>query len=102
MRKVFPAMAFALLVLGGCAAPRGGAVLGPGQGTNLALGPWPLDTLVATEMAYRADWPAVEHGYRFEDVTIYSRFSYDYLSGYDRFGGTYYGSESVESGVHVR
>ncbi len=91
-----------LAVVTGCAAPEHAAILSAERPCNLALGDFAPDTREALLFAGRSDWPAVETGYRFDEVTYFSKVIYDYQFGYDRHGGLYYGNETVSSGVLVR
>lgn len=71
---------------------------------NLALGAHPEHNWLAEGFTYRSSWPSVEAGYRFNDATHYTQFTYDDQSYYDDFGGGSYTRESiaVRSGVIVR
>jgi hypothetical protein len=94
----------AICVLTGCGHHRGCAVhvQRASRMPNLVLGPDAVDTRAALTMAERADWPVAKAGYRFDDVSSYNNFSYDYIFGFDRFQGIYQGSESVDIGTYLR
>jgi hypothetical protein len=74
---------------------------GESPGANLVLGPEAEDTRVALALGERVEWPIAKSGYRFDDVTSYNTFSYDYLFGFDRFQGLYAGSESISGGTFL-
>lgn len=69
---------------------------------NLLLSPDPEDLRLAQAMVGRADWPTADLGYRLDDVTFFSSFNFEYQSGFDRYGGLYFGNDTIESGVRVR
>jgi hypothetical protein len=93
-------------LLAGCTRPDRAAVLRsdalPGISANLALGPSAENSRLAALLPPRSDWPAIDNGYRMDDVTIYSRASYDVQMQYDRHGSLYYEQQSIQTGVHVR
>ncbi len=86
----------------GCHSRQPVAVMSPsptGRCANLVLGPSPDAASEALRLAARSDWPAFERGYRFDDVTYFSTDTYEYQSGFDRFGGLYRASQSLRTGV---
>jgi hypothetical protein len=96
----------AVLVLVGCRAAERFSVMGPDLSgtsqTNLALGPSAEHAWLASQLTGRSEWPAVEVGQRFDDVTFYSTVIYDEQSYYDRFGSLFRESQSFRSGVWRR
>lgn len=95
-----------LIALTGCHAAERPAYIDSasvdGRPPNLALGPSAEHAWLATRIAPRSDWPSVRTGYRFDDITYYSKTTYDEESHFDRFGSIYYGSQTVETGVWLR
>lgn len=101
--RVFLVACLAIFV--GCSAPEPIAVLGAasldGRPANLIFDS-SGEALREALLFARSDWPAAESGYRFGDITYYSTITYDYQSGFDRYGGIHHGAESVQTGVWVR
>ena len=93
-------------LLAGCARSERGVVLSAvphGEArANLVMARAPETAALATRMSVRSDWPSVDHGYRFDDVTYYSTIRYDEQSFYDRYGGLLYVNEGLRTGVWVR
>jgi len=100
------AIGVGVVLLGGCAGSDRAAVLAvdqvPPPRANLVLGPSAAHGRMAALFVGRSEWPAIERGYRFDDVTFYSRIHYDEQSYYDRFGSLYHESQAVRTGVMVR
>jgi hypothetical protein len=69
--------------------------------SNLLLGPWPERMAVAQLFNYRSDWPALNDGYRFDEVTTYIDVLYDEQFYYDRFNVIRADRQSVRTGVSV-
>jgi hypothetical protein len=71
---------------------------------NLVIGPTRDHGWLAESFAYRSQWPAVDAGYAFDDVSTYTEIIYDDQSFYDwRYGGGYTREAiSVRTGVVVR
>lgn len=66
------------------------------------LGPTAEHAWLAANGPQRSNWPSVMHGYRFDDVTHYSRIRYDEQVYYDRNGSLYNEQLSIQTGVMVR
>lgn len=91
----------ALAALSGCASNDRSYVAH--ASTNLALGRWPQQARLAEQFTIRSNWPSVEGGYLFDDITYFSIQSYDRQSFYDRLGGEYdRESDTVRTGVLLR
>lgn len=94
------------VVVAGCSATQPDGVISsaavPAPPVNLALGPSADHAYLATLGPVRSDWPAVENGYRLDEVTFYTRASYDAQFHFDRNNSIYHQSEMVQTGVHVR
>jgi hypothetical protein len=105
MRRTLLLVAWVAL-LAGCKAVDRTAVLRsdatPAVSANLALGPSAENSRLAALLPPRSDWPSVDNGYRMDDVTIYTRASYDVQMQYDRQGSLYYEQQSIQTGVRVR
>lgn len=94
--------AIALAALGGCASSEPRSYVAHAS-TNLALGRWPEQSRLAEQFTIRSNWPSVEGGYLFDDVTYFSIQSYDRQSFYDRLGGEFdRESDTVRTGVLLR
>lgn len=96
-------LALFFAVFAGCSAPGPVAILSvaspAGRSTNLALGPCAESVQAAQQFTARSDWPAVALGYRLDDVTYYTKETYEYQSGFDRSGGLYHATQNVQTGV---
>lgn len=93
------------LTLAGCAATRPAGILGPNYspyGANLALGPSGEHAWLATGIAPRGNWPAVQTGIRMDDVTFYQTYTYDRESYFNRYGGLDHARQMVRTGVWMR
>ncbi len=99
------ALALLCATLVGCSAPGPVAVLSStapvGHTPNLVLAPSADKLQDALRFAARSDWPGVEIGYRLGDVTYYTKETYDYQSGFDRFGGLYHAEQNVQTGMRL-
>ena len=73
-----------------------------GSTPNLAMGAHPDDLWLAEGLTMRGDWPAVDFGYRFDDVSSYAEVLFDNQYGFDRFGGTFRSGQNIRTGVLVR
>ena len=96
-----------LSLCAGCAAPSGriqGLVaVGPSAPPNLLLGRFADDARSAQWLAGRADWPAIDAGYRVEDVSTTTEVSVNDESFYDRMGGGFYRTTfTTRTGAVVR
>lgn len=70
---------------------------------NLALGSAAEHNLIGEALTARTAWPAVEGGYRFDDVSYFSQVIFDDQAFYDRLGGGFFqGNQSVRSSVLLR
>lgn len=100
-QAVIGALALSLMA---CRAPQPAIIAAADDAptVNLALGPTAEHAWLATELAWRSDWPAVRLGYRFDDVTHYYSVLYNENSTYDRNGSVSDTQESVRTGVWVR
>ncbi len=101
-QAVIGALALALLA---CRTPQPAVIAAGRDGApavNLALGPTAEHAWLATELAWRSNWPAVRLGYRFDDVTLYYSVLYNENSTYDRSGSLVDAQESVRTGVWLR
>jgi hypothetical protein len=101
-RTTAPAfVAAALAALSGCSPNERSYVAH--TSTNLALGRWPQQAQLAEQFTIRSNWPSVEGGYLFDDITYFSIQSYDRQSFYDRLGGEFdRESDTVRTGVLLR
>jgi hypothetical protein len=92
------------LVAAGCAAPRSAPTLQVRSGppANLALPGSVQQNVLAARIEREALWPAVDLGYRFDDVSSYAEVLFDNQFGFDRFGGTFRSGQNFRSGVLVR
>jgi hypothetical protein len=72
-----------------------------GRPANLVLGRTAEEAWLTEQFATRVEWPIVERGYRFDDVTWFNIVNYDYQQQFDCFGGLYSANTSVQTGVHV-
>jgi hypothetical protein len=101
--------------VGGCASqphePRGTvhdpvlaeAFLSGRPTANLVLGPSPRTGQIAETLAQRSSWPAVENGYRFDEMTYFSEYTYDDQSFYDYWGGAFISArQTIRTGVSIR
>lgn len=95
-----------LLLLSGCATSRAPAVVDAAHPAvaraNLALGPTPEHQWLATEGWVRSDWPAVDHGWRVDEVIYFSTATYDWQNGFDQFGGLFRAAQSLRAGLELR
>ncbi len=95
-----------IAAIGGCASGRTGTVIEArrlvGPPPNLALGPTAEHARLGCLLTERADWPAAEIGYQHEEVTFYSKITYDEQSYFDRFGAVYHQTQSFQTGMRVR
>jgi len=103
MRRILVA-GLVVLIVSGCAKPPQAVLCwqAPGPKSNLLLSSRPADAREALALNTRSEWPATESGYRFDELTLYTTLGYSYVQGYDRFGGLYFGTETVETGTWVR
>lgn len=102
MRSVVLLLSCSMLVGCQAAGPDATTVAWAPQ-SNLLLSRNPAVAATAQHFTNRAIWPAVQHGYELEDVTVYTQFEYDDQFFRDGLGGSYYRTlESVRSGVWVR
>ncbi len=94
-----------LILLAGCGTPQRCAIIDARQPgvprANLVLGPTADHAWLATQFAGRSDWPTVEVGHRYEDVTYFSTIQHDTQVHYDRFGSFYNQAQTVRTGVLV-
>lgn len=105
-------IAILTLLLAGCAAPNRGVVIHsspPGAveelstAPNLVLGPSAEHARLAQLFTQRSSWPAVDAGYRLEEISVYNEVIYDDQTFYDRYGGGYYReAETYRTGVLLR
>ncbi len=66
---------------------------------NLALGSSPQLVSAAVSGFPRSDWPAAVHGYRFDEMTVYSSSLYDQQIQFDDYNGLIYETQTVRSGT---
>ncbi|RMF83543.1 MAG: hypothetical protein D6744_04465 [Planctomycetota bacterium] len=78
----------------GCAPPSGKiqalVAMGPRRPANLLVGPRADDTRASQRLAGRSDWPAMDFGYRLDDVLATTDVTVNDESFFDRLGGGYY------------
>ncbi len=93
-------------LIAGCAQPQRGAVISAAPPhvvrANLVFARHPGTAALAPAIAARSDWPATDHGYRFDDVTYYSRIFYDEQSFYGRYGALWHEADTFVTGVWRR
>lgn len=69
---------------------------------NLALGSARDHGRYAQRFNHRSDWPAVDNGYRYNDISSYTEYLYNEQYDYGRHGAIYSGRHSHRSGVLIR
>lgn len=88
------AVAVLLGLAAGCATPSGRiqalVAVGPERPSNLLVGRRADDTRASQWLAGRTDWPALDFGYRLNDVLTTTDVSVNDESFFDRLGGGYY------------
>ena len=95
-----------LLLASGCATQHAPAVVDATHPAvcraNLALGPTAEHLWLANEGWARSDWPAVDHGWRVDEIIYFSTITYDSQYQFDEFGGLYRAAQSIQAGVELR
>ncbi len=94
----------AILLWPGCAAaPKPGACVAPaGHAANLALGSSADNLELALLLTDRSPGPAIETGYRFDDLTYYSDWFLDQQQTYDENGGFFRSAETFRTATLAR
>lgn len=95
-----------LLLLAGCASHRAPVVVDATHPAvaraNLALGPSAVHQRLACEGWARSDWPAVDLGWRVDEVNYFTTVTYDTQYDFGEFGGLYRTAQSIQAGVDLR
>lgn len=102
MKRTLVVIACLLAVSSGCHRRCARVWDARGSRANLVLGNSPETASLAQEFATRTDWPAVDVGFRVENVTFFTTTLYDEQAHYDRYGWLSREAISVESGVQLR